>query len=46
MAMLPIHRKAWLNFETIRILGTALYNGADVAEGLEAGGGERSETTT
>lgn len=38
MAMHHLFKNEWLDFETIRILGTAPYGGADVAEVLEAVG--------
>ncbi|KAL8727214.1 MAG: hypothetical protein Q9166_006178 [cf. Caloplaca sp. 2 TL-2023] len=38
MAMHHFFKNEWLDFETIRILGTAPYGGADVAEVLEAVG--------
>lgn len=38
MAMHHLFTNEWLDFETIRILGTAPYGGADVAEVLEAVG--------
>ena len=38
MAMHHFFKDEWLDFETIRILGTAPYGGADVAEVLEAAG--------
>ena len=38
MAMHHFFKNEWLDFETIRILGTAPYGGADVAEVVEAVG--------
>ena len=38
MAMHHLFKNEWLDFETIRILGTAPHGGADVAEVLEAVG--------
>ena len=38
MAMHHFFKNEWLDFETVRILGTAPYGGADVAEVLEAVG--------